>query len=126
MKDASTQADDPTETPLQPGLTAFLAAIALGLDDSRALLAGLEDALLTHSDGPPLARLQDIDRIGQRLGDLQSLTESLAAGCAGMSAPLTPADLARRVRLAEIRRIIPGLPAAPWPASPVSDDPVLF
>ncbi|MCL4065539.1 hypothetical protein M3484_02975 [Pseudomonas sp. GX19020] len=107
------------------GLAALLTAISRGLCDSRDMLLRVEKAILTTNGNAP-AGMQDIDRIGQRLDDLRRLLEDLAAASDNIPPPLPAPKLASRIRLAEIRRIIPGLATEMTRPEPAPDDPVLF
>lgn len=107
------------------GLAAMLTAISRGLCHSRDMLLRAEEAILaTTGTAPP--GMQDIDRIGQRLDDLRRLLEDLSAASGNIPSPLPAPKLARRIKLAEIRRILPGLATEMTSPQPEPEDPVLF
>lgn len=107
------------------GLAAMLTAISRGLCDSRDMLLRVEEAILAITGTAPPG-MQDIDRIGQRLDDLRRLLEDLSAASGNIPSPLPAPKLARRIKLAEIRRILPGLATEMTSPQPEPEDPVLF
>ena len=109
-----------TPLPASPPLDELLRRTAAEIRQCRAVVVRLEDAVhaLVESAGPraasgPLAELQAIDLLDQRLNDLALWTETLAGATAGCRPDHPPHSLGEGLLLAEMRRALAGIGAVP-------------
>ena len=109
-------AEKPAATDSFPPLDDLLRRTAAEIRQCRAVVVQLEDAVhaLIDSAGSrastgPLADLQAIDLLDQRLNDLALWTEALAAASAGLRPGLGAEALGEGLLLAEMRRALAGL-----------------
>lgn len=99
-----------------PALDDLLRRTAAEIRRCRATVIRLEETVHGLVDAGaaagPLHELQAIDLLDQRLHDLALWTERLAASALGCRAGHSASDLARPLRLAEMRRALGGAAGA--------------